>query len=301
MSSLIKKVAPIALSFALPGIGTALGMSPLMSSVASGAIGGLARGGGLKSALIGGLSGGAGNYLGNVAGSALGQAGSRTLDAAMPSGQLGSTLSGLKDAATQSAGGLTSALKTGIGNLTTGDGLANAASSYMAYDTQEDMKRKLLESQRRSEEVLSPFLQAGTSGIQSLQAGFDPSQLENDAGYQFRLSQGQDALERSLAARGLGSSGGALKAAQEFGQGTAAQAYNDAYAQWLARNSGLAGFGQNAAGALTGVFDNQGNIRANAEGARSNILSSALSNVLSGSAGKRIVGYDENGNPIYAE
>lgn len=297
MSSLIKKIAPIALGIAAPGIGSALGMSALASSVAGGALGGALNGGGLKGALLGGLTGGAGNYLGNVLGSGISGSAAKW----GVGGDLGRVLSDLEGAAVKSpvSGGLTSALKTGISNLTSGDGLANAASSYMAYDTQEEMKKKLLEAQNQSKAALSPYLSGGESGISALQSGFDPSQLESDDGYQFRLQQGQDALEKSLAARGLSSSGAALKAAQEYGQGTAAQAYNDAYSQWLAKNSGLANYGQNATGMLTGIYDNLGNISANAAGAKSNILSSALSSALSG--GKAIIGYDKDGKPIYAE
>ena len=295
MSSLIKKIAPIALGIAAPGIGSALGMSALASSVAGGALGGALGGGGLKGALLGGISGGAGNYLGNDIGGSAAKWG--------VGGNLGKELSGLESMATKApaSGGLTSALKTGISNLTSGDGLANAASSYMAYNTQDEMKKKLLAAQNQAKEALSPYLSAGTSGISALESGFDPSQIESDAGYQFRLQQGQDALEKSLAARGLSSSGAALKAAQEYGQGTAAQAYNDAYSQWLAKNSGLANYGQNATGTLTDIYGNIGNIGANVAGAKSNILSSALSGALSGSAGKKIIGYDEAGKPIYAE
>lgn len=298
MSSLIKKIAPISLGIAAPGIGSALGMSALASSVAGGALGGALQGGGLKGALLGGLSGGAGNYLGSALGSTAGSAlGSYDTAMANPA------LSSLSKAATQApasiGGGLESALKTGIGNLATGDGLANAASSYMAYDTQDEMKKKLLESQNQSQAALAPYLSAGTSGISALQSGFDPSQLESDAGYQFRLQQGQDALEKSLAAKGLSSSGAALKAAQEYGQGTAAQAYNDAYSQWYQKNAALGNYGANATGTLTGIYDNIGNIGANAAGAQSNILSSALSSALSG--GKAIIGYDKDGKPIYAE
>lgn len=297
MSKFVKKFLPVALGIAAPGIGSALGMSALASSVVGGALGGIAQGGGLKGALMGGLTGGAGNYLGSMLGSTAGS----SLNAFTPKGELGNILGDLGSAATKSSGGLTTALKAGIGNLASGDGIANAASSYMAYDAQDEMKKKLLEAQNQAKGALSPYLAAGRGGIDALLEGFDPSQLETDAGYQFRLSQGQDALEKSLAARGLSSSGAAMKAAQEFGQGTAAQAYNDAFNQWFAKNSGLANYGQNATGTLTDIYGNMGNIGANSTLAKSNILSNALSGVLSGSAGKKIIGYDESGNPIYAE
>ena len=47
--------------------------------------------------------------------------------------------------------------------------------------------------------------------------------------YQFQLKQGQQALDRSSAARGMGYSGAQMKAAQEFGQGLASQQYDKEY------------------------------------------------------------------------
>ena len=45
----------------------------------------------------------------------------------------------------------------------------------------------------------------------------------NNPAYQFQLKQGQQALDRSSAARGMGYSGAQMKAAQEYGQGLASQ------------------------------------------------------------------------------
>lgn len=56
-----------------------------------------------------------------------------------------------------------------------------------------------------------------------------PGQFETDPGYEFRRKQGEQALERSLAARGQALSGQAAKAAQEYGQGLAAQEYGNWY------------------------------------------------------------------------
>jgi len=53
------------------------------------------------------------------------------------------------------------------------------------------------------------------------------SKLEATPGYQFRLNQGMQALERSAAARGNLLSGNTLAAAQEFGQGLASQEYQN--------------------------------------------------------------------------
>lgn len=63
-------------------------------------------------------------------------------------------------------------------------------------------------------------------------------------GYQFRMDEGQKAIERSAASRGLLKSGASLKALTRFAQGTASDEFNN-YANRLAA---LAGVGQSATG-----------------------------------------------------
>lgn len=103
-------------------------------------------------------------------------------------------------------------------------------------------------------------------------------------GYQFRLSEGQRAAERSAAARGSLASGSTLRALTRYGEGLAAQEYGD-FANRLASLIGLgqtaattaggwgqqtgANIGQNLAniGAARGSgYANQGNIWGNAIG-----------------------------------
>ena len=52
---------------------------------------------------------------------------------------------------------------------------------------------------------------------------------QNNPQYQFLQKQGQQALDRSAAARGMGYSGAQMKAAQQFGQGLASQQYDKEY------------------------------------------------------------------------
>lgn len=83
--------------------------------------------------------------------------------------------------------------------------------------------------------------------------------LENTPGYQFQLYQGQKAVQNGYAARGLGSSGAALKGAASYVQGLAANTYAQQYAiaqdqrnQLVNRFYNLASLGANTAA-------NQGN------------------------------------------
>lgn len=81
--------------------------------------------------------------------------------------------------------------------------------------------------------------------------GFNLSDFQADPGYQFRMDEGQKALERSAAANGNLNSGATLKALSRYGQDYASNEYNNAYNRWnndhattWNRLSSLAGMGQ---------------------------------------------------------
>lgn len=307
MSKKIKKIASIALPIAssfIPGIGP-------LGAAAIGAGTGALTGGGLKGALLGGLTSAAGNYLSGSG--ILGQAAGSTLDKVSGiAGLQGPTMgSGILGAASKVGNSLSSVLKGGLSGSGSGPSfgsLSNIASGINSYMTQDDMEEQLLKAQGKAKDAINPFYLSGIGANnqlnERLSAGFNPTDLENDPGYQFRLAEGNKAVERSLAARGLGNSGAALKAAQEYGQGLADQTYNDAYQRWLAQNSqiaGQAGQGYNAASDIAGIYDTEGDVRANATLGKSNVLTGTLSSILSGSGSRQIVGYKPDGTPIYAD
>lgn len=60
-------------------------------------------------------------------------------------------------------------------------------------------------------------------------ANLDPSQIANDPGYQFRMEQGQQALQRSAAAKGGLNSGGFMKGLANYSQGLASTEYQNAW------------------------------------------------------------------------
>lgn len=97
---------------------------------------------------------------------------------------------------------------------------------------------------------------AGTSALGNLQsllglngdagnqwAANAQTQLQNSPGYQFQYNQGQEALDRSAASRGLALSGAQLKDSQAYGQGFAQNSWNS----YLQQFSNLANQGENAA------------------------------------------------------
>jgi len=93
---------------------------------------------------------------------------------------------------------------------------------------------------------------------QGLQAGNTPdfsSIISNLPGYQFNLQQGEQAVQRNLASRGLLSSGAGAKALTQFGQGLASN-YGQQYVSGL---ESLAGLGQTSAQATGSLGANTAN------------------------------------------
>jgi hypothetical protein len=161
-----------------------------------------------------------------------------------------------------------------------GSAILGAAASRSAAKTQAsaagqaaDVSQKQYEQTREDQ---APYRQAGYNALAEMQrtAGnvpgafkFGASDYQADPGYAFRLSEGQKALDRQAAARGGLISGGALKAAQRYGQDMGSQEFGNAYNRALTgyntgvasenqlynRQAGLAGIGQTSAN-LTGQF-----------------------------------------------
>lgn len=134
-----------------------------------------------------------------------------------------------------------------------------------------------------------PFLAGGTEDYNRLRAmmsgGPEAAQnfLQMDPGYQFRLSEGLKALDRQAAARGGLISGGALKAAQRYGQDVASQEFGSAYnrlanlANLGPQSAGvMSNLGQNYASNAGNIMMNQGNVAANAALARGSAYGQGL-------------------------
>jgi len=111
---------------------------------------------------------------------------------------------------------------------------------------------------------LDPYKQAGDTALNQLMGQMTPDgyfnqtytgqDIYSDPSYQFRLQQGQNAIQSSAAAQGGLLSGATLKALQGYGQDMASQEYSNAYNRFNAdqtnrynRLSNLVGIGQNAA------------------------------------------------------
>lgn len=153
-----------------------------------------------------------------------------------------------------------------VGSAVVGGVVASSAAGKAA-NAQEQASANATQEQQREFDAnqanLKPFRDAGLSVLPELQSGLAPggefnknftlADFNEDPGYQFRMDQGQKALEASAAARGGALSGGALKAISQYGQDYASNEYSNAYNRFnndqttrFNRLSALAGTGQTA-------------------------------------------------------
>lgn len=146
-----------------------------------------------------------------------------------------------------------------------GGGLIQANAADKASQVQKDQF-----AQTRAD--LLPFTQAGQGATNMLTAqlpgltapiNMDINTLRNTPGYQFNLNQGLKSTQNSAAARGLGSSGAALKGAASYATGLADSTYQNQFnnANTNKQNAfnfltGTAQLGENAA-AQTGGYGTQ--------------------------------------------
>ena len=177
------------------------------------------------------------------------------------------------------------------------------------------LQREIWEKQQAD---YKPYLEQGTYGINTLgnlmksgagqlnnpldlylkSKGLSGGQFNtNNPAYQFQLKQGQQALDRSSAARGMGYSGAQMKASQQYGQGLASQQYDKEYnratsefGDYYNRLAGLSQGGQQAAGSMSqagGQYaQNAGNTFANLSNAQTSILGQQANARASGYAGQ---------------
>lgn len=140
----------------------------------------------------------------------------------------------------------------GIGSLL-GAGISGAASIFGASQTSKAAKiaaqaqvqsaQIAADTQRQifaqTQNNLKPYLDVGNQGAAALgnrltdltteiplPSAMTQSDLEATPGYQFTRSQGLKAVQNSAAARGLGLSGAAIKAAGDYATGLSDQTYN---------------------------------------------------------------------------
>jgi hypothetical protein len=140
-----------------------------------------------------------------------------------------------------------------------------------------------------------PFYNVGVNALPELvkasrYTNFGMDQFQADPGYAFRLKEGQKALDRQAAARGGLISGGALKAAQRYGQEMGSQEYMNAFNRYQTERAARL----NPLQSLTGMSQTT----ANTLSATGQNLASNVGEAYQGAANARASGYVGGANAI---
>lgn len=130
---------------------------------------------------------------------------------------------------------------------------------------QEPFRQAGLTGQNRIMELLGIGGNAAVGDYGRYGRDFGAADFEADPGYAFRLAEGNKALERSAAARGMLMSGSMFKGAQRFGQALASQEYQNAFNRYQTNRANqlnplqsLMGAGQTSANVVTDAAGNLG-------------------------------------------
>ena len=130
---------------------------------------------------------------------------------------------------------------------------------------QEPFRQAGLTGQNRIMELLGIGGNAAVGDYGRYGRDFGAADFEADPGYAFRLAEGNKALERSAAARGMLMSGSMFKGAQRFGQDLASQEYQNAFNRYQTNRANqlnplqsLMGAGQTSANVVTDAAGNLG-------------------------------------------
>jgi hypothetical protein len=140
-----------------------------------------------------------------------------------------------------------------------------------------------------------PFYDVGVNALPELvnaskYTNFGMDQFKADPGYAFRLSEGQQALDRQAAARGGLISGGALKAATRYGQDMGSQEYINAFNRYQTERAARL----NPLQSLTGMAQTTANTLGNA----GQTMAGNVGEAYMGGANARASGYVGGANAI---
>jgi len=148
------------------------------------------------------------------------------------------------------------------------------------------IQRQMFDQQREDQR---PWREAGVEALGTIKENKFMDNWQQDPGYEFRMREGEKAINAAGSARGLSNSGATLKALSRYGQDYSSGEYGKVYDRTYNRLSGLAGTGQNATnqssqaasnfGAQAGNNAAQlGNAQAAGQIAQGNAMSGALNN-----------------------
>ncbi len=188
-------------------------------------------------------------------------------------------------------------------------GISQSYAASKAADAQKEAADKSIALQQQQYQQtrsdLEPYRTVGANATDQLTSrlpeltsdiSIDPNVLENSDYYKFASTQGQKAVTNAAAARGLGTSGAALKGAAAFAKGLATDTYKTAFdmqntnkTNAFNRLKGLVDTGENAS-AQTGVLGEKAAYNSgvatvgagNAEAAADNRIGTSIANTANG-------------------
>ncbi len=158
-----------------------------------------------------------------------------------------------------------------VGGLIAANASQNASSSQTgAADRATGVQSAEYQQTRKDQ---APWREAGEGALGKINANMDDytknfsmADFQKDPGYQFRMDEGNKAIERSAAAKGGLNSGGTMKALTRYSQGVASDEYQSAYNRFntdrsnsFNRLASLAGIGQTANNAIGQSGQNMAN------------------------------------------
>lgn len=187
---------------------------------------------------------------------------------------------GIGEAVANAQSGVAGAAHNAAAGVSNATGAAASAVEQAAQQAQQGMAGAVEGGNQVLRQVyddatgtMQPYVQLGNGAVMKLSDLVNSGELtkdfafsEDDPSYQWRLQQGQQAVERSAAARGGLNSGATLKALTRYAQGAASQEYQAAFdrfhtsrGQKFSMLSGLAGLGKSAGDSVIGAGQNYGN------------------------------------------
>lgn len=182
-----------------------------------------------------------------------------------------------------------------------GSGLLQSGAASKAAQQQADATQAAIAEHKRQYDLnrgdMAAYRDTGTRALGQLESDINKpttaADVMADPGYQFGLDQGQQAIDRKIAAAGGRVSGQAIKAAARFGANYATTGYGAADQRRndrLNRLAALAGIGQtgtaastlagqNSANQISGLIANQGDARAAGTMSQGNIWGNTANSI----------------------
>lgn len=179
-----------------------------------------------------------------------------------------------------------------------GGASASLIGNGIASGEQATASKNALNYQKQIRTDIQPYMTAGTDALSRIS---DPNKMAanyvQSPGYQWALSQGENAVTTNKATNELLRSGSAMEGLNNYAQGAASQDFNN----WWNQQYDVANLGKSAEGVAAGVADNSSSIAQQAGTNAANSTIAASNNVgnLAGSLAQLFQNPNTGGSSSY--